>query len=52
MNLLGSAEDYRHQNRDFGDSGFDPPAALSIKENEFQLKHANINPLNLTHDQI
>ena len=35
-------EDYRHQ----VDHGFDP------KENDFQLKNLNINPLNMTHDQI
>ena len=42
MNLLGSTEDYRHQ----VDHGFDP------KEGDFQLKNINVNPLNMTHDQI
>jgi hypothetical protein len=53
MNLMGSTEDYRHHNRDFGDpGGFEPATALSIKDNDFQLKNINLNPLNMTHDQI
>ena len=52
---MGSTEDYRYQNGDFGDSaGFEPATAtaLSIKEHDLQLKNINTTPLNMTHDQI